>query len=153
MTTSTSSNSDQRQPTKETVDVSVLREIARNSLVHALNSVSPFPSRFLTCGRLQFPRSTVQRLSCWTHLWLDHLAWSQRSLCFKYTPATNFFFDDAYDGTQQHGVDKMFWLESGPLSAVTTNIVYLCRPRIKWVKIIAGTSILRLLLDLFNFGR
>ena len=64
-----------------------------------------------------------------------------------------FFSDDAYDGTQQHGVDKMFWLESGPLSAVTTNIVYLCRPRIKWVKIIAGTLIFRLLLDLFNFGR
>jgi hypothetical protein len=32
----------------------------------------------------------------------------------------------------------MFWLEAGPLSAMTTNIVYLCRPRIKWVKIIAG---------------
>jgi vacuolar protein sorting-associated protein 33A len=36
----------------------------------------------------------------------------------------------------------MFWLESGPLSAVTTNIVYLCRPRIKWVKIIAGIQFL-----------
>ena len=46
MTTSTSPNSDQRRPTKETVDVSVLREIARNSLVHALNSVSLF-LRFL----------------------------------------------------------------------------------------------------------
>jgi len=38
---------------------------------------------------------------------------------------------------QQHAVDKMFWLESGPLTASTTNIVYLCRPQIKWVKIIA----------------
>jgi hypothetical protein len=36
----------------------------------------------------------------------------------------------------------MFWLESGPLSAVTTSIVYLCRPRIKWVKIIAGIQLL-----------
>jgi len=48
------------------------------------------------------------------------------------------FFDRAYDRTQQHGVDKMFWLEYGGLSAPTTNIVYLCRPRITWAKIIAG---------------
>ena len=41
MTTSTP-NSDQRRPARETVDVSILREIARNSLVHALNSVSRF---------------------------------------------------------------------------------------------------------------
>ncbi|KAF5332764.1 hypothetical protein D9611_005090 [Ephemerocybe angulata] len=38
---------------------------------------------------------------------------------------------------KQHGVDKMFWLEPGPLSSTTTNIVYLCRPKIKHVKIIA----------------
>ncbi|EMD42298.1 hypothetical protein CERSUDRAFT_102649 [Gelatoporia subvermispora B] len=38
---------------------------------------------------------------------------------------------------KHHGVDKMFWLEPGPLSASTTNIVYLCRPLIKWAKIIA----------------
>jgi vacuolar protein sorting-associated protein 33A len=36
----------------------------------------------------------------------------------------------------------MFWLEKGPLSAVTTNIVYLCRPLIKWVKIMAGAPLL-----------
>lgn len=33
----------------------------------------------------------------------------------------------------------MFWLESGPLNAVSTNIVYLCRPQIKWMKVIAGS--------------
>ncbi|KAJ7729250.1 Sec1-like protein [Mycena maculata] len=38
---------------------------------------------------------------------------------------------------KHHGVDKMFWLESGPLSSTTSNIVYLCRPMIKYVKIIA----------------
>ncbi|THH33141.1 hypothetical protein EUX98_g1037 [Antrodiella citrinella] len=38
---------------------------------------------------------------------------------------------------KHHGVDKMFWLEPGPLSATTTNIVYLCRPMIKWIKIVA----------------
>ncbi|EJD52391.1 ATP binding protein [Auricularia subglabra TFB-10046 SS5] len=38
---------------------------------------------------------------------------------------------------KQHGVDKMFWLEPGPLQASTTNIVYLCRPQIQWAKLIA----------------
>ncbi|KAH7915699.1 Sec1-like protein [Hygrophoropsis aurantiaca] len=38
---------------------------------------------------------------------------------------------------KHHGVDKMFWLEPGPLSSTTTNIVYLCRPLIKYVKILA----------------
>ncbi|KAJ7794101.1 Sec1-like protein [Mycena olivaceomarginata] len=38
---------------------------------------------------------------------------------------------------KHHGVDKMFWLESGALNSTTTNIVYLCRPMIKYVKIIA----------------
>jgi hypothetical protein len=32
----------------------------------------------------------------------------------------------------------MFWLESGPLTSSTANIVYICRPRIKHVKVIAG---------------
>ena len=34
----------------------------------------------------------------------------------------------------------MFWLEPGPLTATTTNVVYLCRPRINYVKVIAGQS-------------
>ncbi|KAJ7216787.1 Sec1-like protein [Mycena haematopus] len=38
---------------------------------------------------------------------------------------------------QHHGVDKMFWLEAGSLTSTTPNIVYLCRPMIKYVKIIA----------------
>ncbi|KIY46295.1 Sec1-like protein [Fistulina hepatica ATCC 64428] len=38
---------------------------------------------------------------------------------------------------KHHGVDKMFWLEAGPLTSTTTNIVYLCRPLIKHVKVIA----------------
>ncbi|KAF7791610.1 hypothetical protein EIP86_002627 [Pleurotus ostreatoroseus] len=38
---------------------------------------------------------------------------------------------------KHHGVDKMFWLEPGPLTATTTNVVYLCRPRINYVKTIA----------------
>lgn len=101
MTTSTP-NSDQRRPARETVDVSILREIARNSLVHALNSVNGAKTLVLDPS-LAGPLSLVTEVSL----------------------------------LQQHGIDKMFWLESGPLSAVTTSIVYLCRPRIKWVKIIA----------------
>jgi len=32
----------------------------------------------------------------------------------------------------------MFWLEPGALSSTTSNIIYLCRPLIKYIKIIAG---------------
>ena len=39
---------------------------------------------------------------------------------------------------KHHGVDKMFWLESGPLTSTTTNVVYLCRPLIRNIKIVAG---------------
>lgn len=35
----------------------------------------------------------------------------------------------------------MFWLEPGPLTSTTTNVVYLCRPLIKYVKIIAGLNV------------
>ncbi|KAJ7600856.1 Sec1-like protein [Mycena floridula] len=38
---------------------------------------------------------------------------------------------------KHHGVDKMFWLEPGPLTSTTSNIVYLCRPLIRYIKIIA----------------
>lgn len=102
MTSSSNSNSDQPRSSKEVADVSILREVARNSLVHALNSVNGAKTLVLDPS-LAGPLGLVTEVSL----------------------------------LQQHGVDKMFWLESGPLSAVTTSIVYLCRPRIKWVKIIA----------------
>ena len=35
----------------------------------------------------------------------------------------------------------MFWLENGPLNATTTNVVYLCRPQIKWMKVVAGNAL------------
>ena len=41
---------------------------------------------------------------------------------------------------KHHGVDKMFWLEPGPLTSTTTNVVYLCRPLICNIKIVAGKS-------------
>jgi len=34
----------------------------------------------------------------------------------------------------------MFWLESGPLTSTTTSVVYLCRPLIRNIKIVAGKS-------------
>ncbi|KAF8625204.1 hypothetical protein AX15_005509 [Amanita polypyramis BW_CC] len=39
---------------------------------------------------------------------------------------------------KQHGVDKMFWLEPGPLVPSSPNMIYLCRPSIRNVKVIAG---------------
>ncbi|PVG00941.1 putative vacuolar sorting protein [Serendipita vermifera] len=38
---------------------------------------------------------------------------------------------------KQNGLEKMFWLEPGPLNAPTNNVVYLCRPKIKLAKLIA----------------
>ena len=95
----------------------------------------------MICGclplRLQGERSENSRarpFSRWT-TWLGHRSVFTPSI-YQLLPI--FGFPAAYSIIQQHGADKMFWLESGPLSAVTTSIVYLCRPRIKWVKIIAG---------------
>ncbi|GAA5873302.1 hypothetical protein JCM1840_000022 [Sporobolomyces johnsonii] len=36
-----------------------------------------------------------------------------------------------------HAVTKMFWLEPGPISQAERNVVYLCRPEVKWMKMIA----------------
>ncbi|GAC94152.1 hypothetical protein PHSY_001721 [Pseudozyma hubeiensis SY62] len=63
---------------------------------------------------------------------------------------------------KQHGVEKMFWLEPASaafvsknntnqsqaqskaglktVNAPTKSVVYICRPEIKWMKAIAGTS-------------
>jgi hypothetical protein len=58
----TSSNSDQRRPSQESVDVSILREVARTSLVHALNSVSSFlPLPAVAAYRMQGERREDSR--------------------------------------------------------------------------------------------
>ncbi|KPV76525.1 uncharacterized protein RHOBADRAFT_35168 [Rhodotorula graminis WP1] len=36
-----------------------------------------------------------------------------------------------------HAVTKMFWLEPGVLSQAERNIVYVCRPEVRWMRIIA----------------
>ncbi|KAH8817722.1 ATP binding protein [Flagelloscypha sp. PMI_526] len=38
---------------------------------------------------------------------------------------------------KQHGVDKMFWLENGPLSSSVSNVVYLCQATIRNANIAA----------------
>lgn len=41
--------------------------------------------------------------------------------------------------TSKHqAVDKMFWLEAGPLNVGTRNVVWLCRPKLSYMRIIAG---------------
>ncbi|TFY82858.1 hypothetical protein EWM64_g1160 [Hericium alpestre] len=107
MAASTSATDEQTSSTtdhdfKEHLDVSLLKDIARNSLVQALNSVNGAKTLVLDPS-LAGPLSLVAEISL----------------------------------LQQHGVDKMFWLEAGPLTAVTTNVVYLCRPQIRMVKVIA----------------
>ncbi|CCM03649.1 uncharacterized protein FIBRA_05793 [Fibroporia radiculosa] len=94
--------SKQNGGTGTSLDVSVLRELAKKGLVDALNSVNGAKTLVLD-PTLAGPLGLVTEVSLLKH----------------------------------HGVDKMFWLESGPLTAATTNIVYLCRPLVKWVKIIA----------------
>ncbi|CDZ97750.1 Vacuolar sorting protein VPS33/slp1 (Sec1 family) [Phaffia rhodozyma] len=39
---------------------------------------------------------------------------------------------------KHQAVDKMFWLEKGPLTAPTKNIIWMCRPKISWMKTIAN---------------
>ncbi|KDQ63188.1 hypothetical protein JAAARDRAFT_29201 [Jaapia argillacea MUCL 33604] len=95
--------SSERQDVSEgSLDVSLLKELARKDLVDSLNSVNGAKTLVLDAS-LASPLGLVTEVALLKH----------------------------------HGVDKMFWLESGPLSASTTNVVYLCRPLIKWVKIIA----------------
>lgn len=43
-----------------------------------------------------------------------------------------------------HAVTKMFWLEPGVLSQAERNIVYVCRPEVRWMRIIAGAPCLSL---------
>ncbi len=43
--------------------------------------------------------------------------------------------------SQQQAVDKVYWLEPGPLNQLATkNVVYLCRPKRKFMEIIAGEN-------------
>ncbi|CAK5280414.1 unnamed protein product [Mycena citricolor] len=100
------------------LDVNVLKEIAQKSLVDALNAVNGAKTLVLD-ATLAGPLGLVTEVS---------LLKVRRHVYAN---------DTAQSGLQHHGVDKMFWLEGGPLTSTTTNIVYLCRPKIKHIKIIA----------------
>ncbi|PPQ77028.1 hypothetical protein CVT25_014845 [Psilocybe cyanescens] len=82
--------------TDKTLDVNILKEIAKKDLVNGAKTL-------VLDASLAGPLGLVTEVSLLKH----------------------------------HGVDKMFWLEPGPLTSSTNNIVYICRPRIKHVKIIA----------------
>lgn len=43
---------------------------------------------------------------------------------------------------QHQAVEKIHWLEPGPLvvDPAVRNVVWMCRPRIRWMKLIAGAS-------------
>ncbi|KAF8581753.1 Sec1-like protein [Ramaria rubella] len=102
MPSSTTTDESSRADAENVVDTSMLKELAKRSLVDALNSVNGTKTLVLDPS-IAGPLGLVTEVSLLKH----------------------------------HGVDKMFWLEAGPLSATTTNIVYLCRPLIKWIKIVA----------------
>jgi len=87
---------------EDKVDLSLLRELGKNGLINALNSVNGAKTLVLD-PTVAGPLGLLTEVSL----------------------------------LKQHGVDKMFWLESGPLVATTTNIVYLTRGKISWIKIIA----------------
>ncbi|KAF8921146.1 Sec1-like protein [Mucidula mucida] len=84
------------------LDTTLFKEIARKSLIDALNAVNGAKTLVLD-STLAGPLGLVTEVALLKH----------------------------------HGVDKMFWLEAGPLTSTTPNIIYLCRPLIKHVKIIA----------------
>ncbi|KAG8815453.1 hypothetical protein FRC17_000706, partial [Serendipita sp. 399] len=96
------------------IDVLALKELAKRSLLEALNSVRPInpntPYKYLIYA-------------------IDLL---------KGARFRDISLQSIESSPKQNGLDKMFWLESGPLNAPTPNIVYLCRPKIKYAKIIAG---------------
>ncbi|KAF5352701.1 hypothetical protein D9756_005855 [Leucocoprinus leucothites] len=96
------------------LDVNVLNEIAKKSLVDTLNAVrTPLSS---------FPKYNVN---------------GAKTLVLDSSIAGPLGLITEVSLLKHHGVDKMFWLEPGPLSATTANIVYLLRPSIRHVKIIA----------------
>ena len=39
---------------------------------------------------------------------------------------------------QEHGVEQIYWLEPGALSQAQKHIVYVCRPELSLMRIIAG---------------
>ncbi|KAG8783272.1 hypothetical protein FRC15_005507 [Serendipita sp. 397] len=102
MPASVNSDDTSVKPEESGIDVLALKELAKRSLLEALNSVNGSKT-------LVLDPSLVGPLGLVT--------------------------DVAF--LKQNGLDKMFWLESGPLNAPTPNIVYLCRPKIKYAKIIA----------------
>lgn len=140
----------QQEENEPLLDVSVLKELARKALVDALNSVraalGAVAGRAAGHGLTRW--AAGQRcedtgaglLACGAARAGD----GGRAAEGTHSAHTRSFAAHGTRTRQHHGVDKMFWLEPGPLTATTTNVVYLCRPRISYVKIIAGECTQRL---------
>ncbi|CAE6473130.1 unnamed protein product [Rhizoctonia solani] len=103
------------------VDVGVLKELARKGLVDALNSVR--------IPLIKDVKGLVDALNSVP---------GAKTLVLDPTLAGPLGLVAEVSIMKQHGVDKMFWLEHGPLNSNNTNIVYLCRPQAKWMKIVAA---------------
>ncbi|KAG8936355.1 hypothetical protein FRC02_002948 [Tulasnella sp. 418] len=99
----TDADTSKPEESEASIDVNVLKEIAKRALVDTLNSVNGAKTLVLDPS-LAGPLGLVTEVALLKH----------------------------------HGVDKMFWLEDVSLNVTTTNVVYLCRPHIKWMKIIAN---------------
>ncbi|KAF8559936.1 Sec1-like protein [Imleria badia] len=97
---------------EQSLDVQVLKDAAKRALVNALNSAGFLISRALLVN-------------------------GAKTLVLDATLAGPLGLVTEVALLKNHGVDKMFWLEPGPLTSTTTNVIYLCRPLIKYVKIIA----------------
>lgn len=137
------------------LETSVLADLAKANLVKALNAVGPCPclrrgspsvclpgQRSLT-NALEIPRSPAQRRSSSTRRSPGRSRWLQKSRSSRWAHSSfslsqhNRRGGSPFPFSQHQAVDKMFWLEPGPLTASTKNIVWMCRPRIAWMKLIA----------------
>ncbi|KIM31975.1 hypothetical protein M408DRAFT_327354 [Serendipita vermifera MAFF 305830] len=102
MPTSVSSDDTSNKPEDNGIDTLALKELAKRSLLEALNTISGAKTLVLDPS-LVGPLGLVTEVA----------------------------------SLKQSGLDKMFWLEPGPVNAPTTNIVYMCRAKIKFAKMIA----------------
>ncbi|GFZ50066.1 hypothetical protein JCM24511_07819 [Saitozyma sp. JCM 24511] len=108
--TSGDSESTAPQPGQKGLDVGVLKELAKTALVERLNDTQIQGAKTLILDpTLAGPLGLVTEVAL-------------------LKPA---------ETSKHQAVDKMFWLEAGPLNVGTRNVVWLCRPKLSYMRIIA----------------
>ncbi|CAD6566491.1 MAG: hypothetical protein TREMPRED_002655 [Tremellales sp. Tagirdzhanova-0007] len=100
--TSGDSESTVPQPVEKGLEVGLLKELARSSLIESLNDIQGAKTLILD-PTLAGPLGLITEVALLKH----------------------------------QAVDKMFWLEDGPLNVTTRNVVWLCRPKMSYMRIIA----------------